>query len=50
MLEFDGDGGFTRGGEAGEPDCEAALVSEGAALGAGEGAGVVGDVSIDWLG
>ena len=45
MLEFDGDGRFARGGEAREPDGEAALVAEGAALGAGEGAGVVGDVS-----
>jgi hypothetical protein len=48
VLQFHGDGGFARGGEPGEPDCEAALVAEGAALGAGDGAGVVGDVSIDW--
>lgn len=34
-LEFDGDGGFARGGEAGEPDCEAALIAQGAALRAG---------------
>lgn len=45
VLEFDGDGGFARRGEAGKPDCEAALVAQGAALLAGQGAGVVGDVS-----
>ena len=27
VFEFDGDGRFTRGREAGEPDCEAALAS-----------------------
>jgi hypothetical protein len=30
------DGGFARGGEAGKPDCEAALLAVGVALAAGE--------------
>ena len=51
VLEFDGECGFARGGEAGQPDCEAALGAEGVALGAGEAAGVVGDVAVGrvWL-
>lgn len=44
LLEGGGDGGFARGGEAGEPEGEAALGAEGCALGAGEG-GVPGDVA-----
>lgn len=44
LLEGGGDGGFAGGGEAGEPDCEAALGAELVALAAGEG-GMPGDVS-----
>jgi len=44
LLEGDGDCGFPRGGEAGEPDCGALLLAEGVALGAGE-ACVPGDVA-----
>lgn len=44
LLEGGGDGGFARGGEAGEPDGEALLLAEGLALGAGEGR-VPGDVA-----
>jgi hypothetical protein len=44
VLEFDGDGGFAGGGEAGQPDCETALVAQVAALRAGEGRGVECDV------
>lgn len=44
LLESGGDGGLSRGGEAGEPDCEAALGAELVALAAGEG-GVPGDVA-----
>jgi hypothetical protein len=45
VLELDGDGGFARGREAGEPDCEAALAAQTGAFGAGEGCGVVGYVA-----
>jgi hypothetical protein len=45
VLEFDGDGGFAGGGEAGEPDCEALLAAELVALCAGDLGWVVGDVS-----
>ena len=45
LFEGGGDGGFAGGGEAGEPDCEAGLVSEGGALGVREG-GVPGYVSV----
>lgn len=44
LLEGGGDGGFARGGQAGEPDGEALLLAEGLALGAGEGR-VPGDVA-----
>ena len=44
LLKRSGYGGFARGGEAGEPEGEAALGAEGAALGAGEG-GVPGNVA-----
>lgn len=40
LLEGGRDGGFARGGEAGEPDCEARLAAEGGAFGVGEGVGV----------
>lgn len=49
MLELDGDGGLSGGGETGQPDCEAALVAQAAALCAGEGGGVVGDVPEEGL-
>lgn len=45
LLEGGGDGGFARGGQAGEPDGEAALAAELVALVAGEG-GVPGDVAV----
>ena len=35
LLKGGGDGGFPRGGEAGEPYCEAGLAAEGGALGVG---------------
>lgn len=35
LFERDGDGGFARGREAGEPDREAVLVAEGGAEGGG---------------
>lgn len=44
LLQGRRDGGLARGGEAGEPEGEAALGAEGGALGAGEG-GVPGDVA-----
>lgn len=44
LLEGGCDGGFARGGEAGEPDCEAALFAVGVAFTAGE-AVVPGDVA-----
>lgn len=44
LLEGGGDGGFARGGEARQPDGEAALVAELVALTAGEG-GMPGDVA-----
>ena len=55
LLEGGGDGGFARGGEAREPDCEAGLVPEVGALRVGEGgvpgyvAGVAGGVG-QWVG
>lgn len=45
VLEFNGQCGLARGGETRQPDCETALGAQVAALGAGEGAGVVGDVA-----
>lgn len=45
LLEGGGDGGFSGGGEAGEPDCQTRLGAEGGALGVGEGVGVPGYVS-----
>lgn len=44
LLEGGGDGGFSRGGQAGEPDGEALLLTVGFALGAREGR-VPGDVA-----
>lgn len=44
LLEGGGDGGFARGGEAGEPDGEAGLVAESGAFGVREG-GVPGYVA-----
>jgi hypothetical protein len=45
MFELDGDGGFARGREACEPDCEAALAPKASAFGPGERGRMVGDVS-----
>ena len=45
LLEGCRDGGFTRGGEACEPDCEAALLAVCVALAAGERR-VPGDVAV----
>ena len=53
VLEFDGDGGLSGGGETSEPDCETLLVAEGGALRVGEAGGVVGDVAgllVSWDG
>ena len=47
MLEGDSNGGFARGGEAGEPYCEALLAAEGGAESGGEGAWVKGNVAAD---
>lgn len=47
VLEFHGDGGFARGGEAGQPDGQAVLVAELGALVAGHGGGVVGNVAVE---
>lgn len=49
MLEFHGDGRLAGGGEAGEPDREASLVSEGGALRVRDGAGVVGYVAVSFV-
>lgn len=43
-FEGGGDGGLARGGESGEPDCEAFLGAEEGASGVGEGGVVVGYV------
>ena len=48
LFEGDGDGGFTRGGEAGQPDGEALLAAEGLADARGDGGGVVGYVAGGW--
>lgn len=45
LLEGGGDGGFARGGEARQPDCEAALAAQLVALAAREG-GMPGDVAV----
>ena len=45
LLEGGGDGGLARGGEAGEPEGEAALAAELVALAAGEGR-VPGDIAV----
>ena len=37
VLEGTGDGGFSGGGEAGEPDCETFLPAQEGAVGVGEG-------------
>lgn len=42
LFQGDGYGGFARGGEPGQPDCEAGLVAKGGAEGGGDGGGVVG--------
>lgn len=47
VFKLDGNGRFARGGETGEPNCEAALVAEFAAFAARQGAGVECDVSFD---
>ena len=47
MFEGDGDGGFARGGEAGEPYCQALLAAEGAADFGCQGSWVEGDVAVD---
>lgn len=46
LLQGGGDGGLARGGEARQPDCEAALGAQLVALAAGEG-GMPGDVAVD---
>ena len=48
LLEGGGDGGFARGGEAGEPDCEARLAAEGHTFGVGEGVGVPSYIAGDF--
>ena len=50
LLEGGGDGGFTRGREAGEPDRKARLAAEGGALGVGEGVGVPGNIAGEFSG
>ena len=49
LLEGCCDGGFTRGGETGEPECEAFLLAEFVALRAGE-RGMPGNVAIGGVG
>lgn len=46
LLQGGGDGGLARGGEARQPDCEAALAAQLVALAAGEG-GMPGDVTVE---
>lgn len=46
VLQLHGEGGLARGRQAGEPDCEPALVAQRTALGAGQAGGVEGDVAI----
>jgi hypothetical protein len=46
LLQGRGNGGLARGGEARQPDCEAALGAQLVALAAGEG-GMPGDVAVD---
>jgi hypothetical protein len=47
LFEGDGDGGFSRGRESGQPDCVAGLTAEGGPLAASYVGGVEGDVSAE---
>ena len=46
MFQGDGDGGFSAGGEAGQPDGEAMLAAEGGAFAGGDVGGVEGYVAV----
>ena len=50
MFEGYCDGGFSRGGESGEPDCQTVLVTESGADRGCQGCWMIGDVSVEgWL-
>ena len=47
MFQGDSDGGFSAGGEAGQPDGEAMLAAEGGAFAGGDVGGVEGYVAVE---